>query len=51
MFLGVLEFIRECSFLLKIGTTLIGIFIIISCAYKMSLKKEKKAAQKRTKKK
>ncbi|XP_065207456.1 thioredoxin domain-containing protein [Planococcus citri] len=42
MLLGILEFFRECPFLVKIISTIIGVFVIVSVAYKMNSRKEKK---------
>lgn len=50
LFLGILEFIRECSFFIKLTTIIITVFIVISVAYKINSKKDKtKISQKRSK--
>lgn len=53
MLLGILEFFRECPFILKIISTIFGVFVIVSVAYKMSTNKEKKkkSSSKRSKNK
>lgn len=42
LLLGILEFFRECPFILKIASTIIGVFVVVSVAYRMNSKKEKK---------
>lgn len=51
MVLGILEFFSECSFVFKILTMVIGVSIVVSFAYKMNLKKERKVTKKTTKSK